>query len=91
MNPLVEYFLSVLKAEASTETRRYLDHEEALIELGYWLLVRPAHMPLESMTPCGISTDCRLVEEFRSRMPPIFDSPEFDIMVEVYEDTTVCG
>ena len=86
MSPLAVYLLSVLKREESNATRAYHEHEDALIELGYWLLSRPVGCDPNKMSPCKIEQECRLVEEFGSYCPPDYGCGGFDVVVEVYAE-----
>lgn len=66
MNPLARYFLDVMRAEPTCSTPRYVAHEQALEEMGYWSLTRPAWTAREDMPPCAISLECEFVEAFLS-------------------------
>ena len=83
MNPLALHFLAVLKNEATRDTRRYLEHERALEEMGYWVLTRPRWCERGGMPPCQVSETCRWVEAFPSAW-----SGE-DVMIDVYVDPLV--
>lgn len=90
MNPLAAYLVSVLKRQATCETREYIDAEMALNELGYWMLTRPASYPRDKMPPCKISQECVVVNEFPMYTPAIEGLCEgFDTMVDVYADPDV--
>ncbi len=89
MDPLSAYLLSVLKNEATCETRTYLDHCQALEELGYWMMQRPRNCPREKMPLCKITEECQLVDEFPSHVPAFDGYDGFDVMVDVYADPRV--
>lgn len=89
MNPLAAYLLSVVKNERTSGTRRYTECEDALREIGYWLLYRPAWCERRDMPTTAIREECRLIEEFRSYTPPSVGLDGFDVIVEVYEDPGV--
>lgn len=89
MDPLSAYLLSVMRNEATAETRRFLDCEAALNELGYWFLFRPEWLSLEELCPTTISAECRLVEEFRSRYPKTDCCGGFNAVVSVFADPLI--
>lgn len=88
-DPLAAYLLSVMKREATNASRRYLSCELALMELGYWLLTRPAGYSRDKMPPCKISVECELVEEYLTYTPAFAGISGFDTTVGVYADPKV--
>lgn len=92
MDPIATYLLSVMKREETDITRRYIECQFALSELGYWCLSRPAGYPKEKMPATKISEECRLVESFPIRSAYLNVSGVcvyFDAIIDVYEDLEV--
>lgn len=92
MDPLSAYLLSVVRGEASSDTQAFIKSEQALQEMGYWLLRLPSGWTRSQMPETAISRDCRLIEEFPSYEPCIGKGYDgFATIVEVYADPLVVG
>lgn len=90
MNPLAAYFLKVMKAEPSIETRRYEEYEAALQDMGYWVLTRPIAFDVQDMPSTSIQRQCKYLETFRS-FAGDEDDPLYAVAVDVYADPKVAS
>ena len=86
MDPLAAYLLSIIRNEKTNDTRTFQRCEEALAELGYWLMERPTTHPREKMPKCAITEECKLVDSFNTYNPPFCGYDGFDLTIDVYAD-----